>query len=213
MKNTSLLLLAFFCASETAYSAEKKIPLTYCTPATSIRAEVCEDNDAFIKEGDNCLTKLENEVKAASQTMKTAFSDNKAQQQNKKFNSALQDNSVGSMTLAYLLSLTDVATADVKKYQVSLSAPEDADEAEVNEGNPEAYSMKVDCYGDTKKSLDGVLSDISHVKNDLLAAKKIADANAAISNTHEQQVNTGSGQALIKDTAKTAPAIKGIQKT
>jgi hypothetical protein len=196
MKNPWILL--FSLLATTAHAA---LQSNYCTPAQAAGELVmaCEDNDEFIKEGEKCLNKLEAEVKAASVSMTAGFSKNEQQQQDKKFNSALQDNSVSSATLAILIAQATQAALDVDKYKGALSLPEDADEAEVTGGNPEGYAKSIDCYGDTSKSLDGLIADINHVKKNLTDAKTIADVNAATSGIREQKVqNNNSAAPIIK---------------
>jgi hypothetical protein len=204
MKNPWMLLLGLLALDAQAAS--------YCKPAALIQVTDCEDNDAFIHEGDNCLTKLENAVKAASLAMTKGFSKNDQQKQAKKFNSALRDNAVSSATLAGLMATADQAIADVKSYQAALEEPEDADEPEVTQGNPEAYKMSVDCYGDTKHSLEGIVADIEHVKHDLASAKQAADANAAASGTRERQVDNSSSTKIIRGQGKPAALPKGTPK-
>lgn len=181
----------------------------YCKPAAAIAVTDCEDNDAFIREGDSCLNKLEADIKKASAAMTKGFSKNDNQKQAKKFNSALQDNAVSSATLAGLMANADLAIADVKNYQANLDPPEDFDEADVNQGNPQAYMMSVDCYGDTKHSLEGIVADIEHVKRDLASAKQVADANAAASGAREQQVDNSSTGGMITGKGKDAVVPKG----
>lgn len=196
--------MGLLCGADISLAAAPpKPPLYFCVPATEIAAagQECEDNDAFIDRGEDCLDKLDAEIKTATAAMKAAFSPDTVSQQSAKYQSSLQDYQQSSATLAYVIALNELAIREMDAYAGALAEPEDAEEADVNGGNRQRYDMSVTCFGETTRSIRSIQTDFRDRLRQLLAAKRGAAANAATSAADLQKIDAGS--------AGTAPAMGG----
>jgi hypothetical protein len=196
-------LLSLFAISSSASAS------SYCVPATRVNqnVEFCEDNWNFIDQGEDCLEKLENEIEKRVPKMRSQFSKDATQQQDVKFQSSATDYSVTSKTLAALIANTDAAIEDVKEYVDFLGLPEDYDEPEVNGGDQLRYSMSVECYGDSRASLESLIADLAEVKKELQAAKKATDELQAKSKTHESNIQGSTTNSAIDENSKKAAPV------
>lgn len=211
MKYLFCLFLVFTTSAEAARDLSKP-PVSFCTQAGRIVAsiEMCEDNDLFLQQGENCLTALDNESKSVAGILPAGFSDNLSQKQKSKFGSANQDYKATSASLAYLIAVTNTAIGEIKTYKENLALPPDSDEPDVTGGNVEGYAMRVDCYGTNKENLDSLLEDFDKRLGQLRSAKAIADASGLTSATRQQQVDASSTAPIIRGQGKPSGIPTGI---
>lgn len=175
----AVVALSLLLTAPTTHANEKlfQVPASYCPAAAAIAQGVndCTDNDAFIQAGEACLEKLEAEVKRAAGTMRKNFAKGAVQAQNEKFSDSIHDYALGSEALAYLTSIAKMAIAEVSLYPEELAFPEDMDAPDITGKSPESYAMSTECYGDTKRSLDGLVQDFQHVLANLQKTKAATD--------------------------------------
>lgn len=196
-----LFSLSLSALSAPAHAAnERKLPPHYCAPAATIQNEVeyCEQNDKFIQKGDECLAQLEAEVKKESELMAKSFSPDTEQKQDEKFNASAIDYAASSASLAHLIGLTKLAISEVEKYPAALEEPEDADDEEVTGMTRDDYLKSVDCYADTRDSLEGLVDDFYAVLDNLEDAKEKTDAMGGTSATRKASVDALDDKKLPK---------------
>ncbi|MGE3262313.1 MAG: hypothetical protein AB7K68_11085 [Bacteriovoracia bacterium] len=207
-----LFMLALLSGTQALAAKDySKLPKSFCEPVTRIASAVedCEGNDLFLQKGEDCLDLLDKESKTVAGILPAAFSKDLTQKQGAKFDSSGKDYKVTSLSLAYLIAVTNTAIAEIKSYQENLVLPPDSDEEEVTGGNVQAYAMSVDCYGANKENLDSLLEDFDKRLKQLQGAKAIADAHDSTSGSREQKVQMNSGTDIIRGQGKAAVLPKG----
>ncbi len=200
------LLLAFILAHQPseAKPKEKKIKISFCTPAEKLGHKIneCEDNDVFEAEGEKCLDKIDEEEKKIADLLPENFSANSDSLQKEKFASSLQNYQATSEALGRLIGLTKIAENDILEYKYSLGWPADIDEPEVTNGDELAYAMSVDCYGTNRENLESLLEDFQTRRTKFEKIKAVADTNAGVSSAGKESLDNSdsatSSQKLLK---------------
>jgi hypothetical protein len=209
MRTLPFFLSLVLTSTASAAPAEKLI--AFCPSATKLqeKADACENNDEFIEAGEDCLDKLDAEIKHETKRMQLSFSADKGGQQKANFSSATQDYAASSLSLAALILKAELATKEIGAYPEYLLEPEDAEEADVNEGNLDKYLQQIPCYGEAKRSLGGIKQDFEKRVAQLQAAKALSDQMLASAGSRGSALSGGAVAPAPKDPAgkkQTLPA-------
>ncbi len=187
--------------------AADSIAAPFCTTADQIdeHTESCDDNDAFIIQGDACLDRFDKLVAEKAAGMQKNFVKNDGKYQKLNFNTSLKDYNLSSAALAQLIGFNQQAISDVTEYLDATVTPEDTDSPDATEGmDPQAWADSWSCYGDTRTSIREILQDFQNRLSSLQAAKAIVDGNGATSGGRQENVG-----AITDTPNKMAKGTKG----
>lgn len=133
----------------------------YCGNLENLIASsnTCEQNGNYIEKAQNCLERLEAEIKSAGIDLKTKLKANsETQAKNLKNNS---DNlNFTEKKLDQLLDHFDIAIDDINYYLANIAQPEDIDDPNVTGDDPVQYAMKMPCFGPIKTTLEKILDQM-----------------------------------------------------
>lgn len=203
----AVLLSVAAGAAETKPAAAGPNPtVAFCPSAATIanKAEACENNDHFIDAGEDCLDKLDAAITAETKRMESNLTKDKGAKQKANFAASGKDYAASSVALAALLVKAEIAIKEIGTYSETLILPEDAEEEDVNEGDLAKYLNQIPCYGEAKRSLQGIEQDFKKRAGELRAAKAVADQNLASSASRADALS-GDGSAAPAP-APSAPA-------
>lgn len=184
-------IAAALLATPAAHAADKLVAFCPASAKLQDQADACENNDAFIEAGEDCLDKLDAEIKLETKRMQLSFSTDKGGQQRANFASAKQDYAASSLSLAALLLKAELAKKEMGEYLDDLILPEDAEEGDVNEGDLKKYLTQIPCYGEAQRSLEGIQGDFAKREAQLQTAKALADQMLAASGSRGTALDGG----------------------
>jgi hypothetical protein len=174
-----------------------QFPDNFCRPGEEIlnATKTCMDNRVFVDQADECLDKLQAAADRMGKAMPKGFSADDIAKQTGKFTASSDDYAYASQTFGDLSKLTDQVMDEVDGYQDYVNLPEDTMNAELNQGDPDAYAEMHPCYSETRDSIEDILADLQDMKNDFDGAKKVADAALATSTGRGNNLNQNSSLA------------------
>lgn len=211
---TILFISALTLSSAQASANVPKLPKSFCAPGEQIANQLqnCVENQKFIDAAEACLEKLEKTVSQRTNALKAGLDTAKAAQQNKNFTSAATDYATTSATLAYLISLADLAATETVGYLDLVLEPEHTDDPEANGGDPEGYKNAHPCFAETQEALNDIIDDIEHRQAELEEAKDASDMKSGLSSGHSGALDSqapATTPSLSGQTPGTAPSAKG----
>jgi hypothetical protein len=158
----SLLMGLLFSPVSMANSAKYGgVPPTFCQQAKEINSSTrgCMDNGKFIQAAQHCLELLQAWEEKVADTVKASYK-NPVNAQAADFNAAKIGYGTSTAAWDYMSKVTQVALDDLGKYPEEVMLPSSYFFIGAAGNDPDAWAMSQDCYGQTKKSIAEVTSQV-----------------------------------------------------
>ena len=196
-----------------AQPAKAAIGLQCATPESiEESAEECDSNDSFTTSGQNCVTSLENMIKARTAVINKQMAAAQAagigqagNAQNHDLATSNVDYTTAQNTFADLTKAATSARTTVDSYLDHIYFPEDFDAPEEVIGDPETFLDESPCFADNEAAIKAQVAKLDKDIADLLKSKAAALALGNLSQANKV--------SLDQSSATNSPLIKAQHPT